>query len=301
MWSDDFLDRHRAEMIRSLQALLRIPSVGLAPAPGCPFGPDCAAALAYVLDLAAAHGLRVYNADGYAGHVEWGEGEDYIAVLAHLDVVPAGDGWTYPPFAGEIHDGVIYGRGAVDDKGPALSALWGLIALKEAGLHPKRKIRIIFGLDEESGWQCMKHYFAKQPFPIGGFSPDADFPLIYAEKGVAVLRLSAKVDQGSMNPRVIRLQGGDRINRIPDAAVAEIECHSETAAAEWEQKLLKEARTRRLEVSVSTSGSTVRLSVRGVPAHASTPDLGQNAVIHLASLLTTQPIANQSLWRALAT
>ena len=287
-------------MLDSLQQLLKIQSIKGPAANQAPFGTGPAEALAYVLSLAQSKGLNVKNLDGYAGFAEYGEGEDYVAVLSHLDVVPTGSGWTHPPFAAEIHEGRVYARGAVDDKGPALSSLWALVALKELGLKPKRKIRCIFGLDEENDWNCVKHYLSKEPEPLAGFTPDADFPLIYAEKGVATLKFEMKADVDSMCPKVIRFEGGHRVNMVPDYAYAVIDCYSETAAREWEQKLFKESRQRQIELDVSLNGSRIQIVVRGVSAHASRPELGVNSIVQLAALLSTNSISNAAMWRAVA-
>ncbi|QSO53425.1 dipeptidase PepV [Alicyclobacillus curvatus] len=295
-----FIEEHRARIVTSLQELLRIPSVEGAYVPGQPFGPEVANALKYVLQLASQHGFAVTNVDGYAGHVEFGTGDDYVAVLSHLDVVPAGGNWSYPPFAAEIHDGKIYARGAIDDKGPALSTLWALIGLKALGYAPKRKIRLIFGLDEESGWKCVQHYFSQQPLPLGGFTPDADFPLIHAEKGVATIRIEVPADAQSMNPKVLSFDGGQRSNMVPDLASAIVDCHSETAALEWEQKLHKEARARDWNVHINVTGAHIEIIVNGTSAHGSTPDAGVNAITRLASLLSTQSISNASMWRVIS-
>jgi succinyl-diaminopimelate desuccinylase len=293
----EFIERHRQDMIDTLRQLLQIESVEGPASPGMPFGPGPAKALEFVLQLAQAHGFGVKNVDGYAGHVEFGSGDDYVAVLSHLDVVPAGDGWQHPPFAAEIHDGKIYARGAVDDKGPALSTLWALIVLKEQGFQPKRKIRLIFGLDEESGWKCVEHYFSKEPKPLGGFTPDADFPLIYAEKGVASVLLSTRAELDSMSPTVLEFEGGLRVNMVADKAVATVECHSETAAREWEERIYREAKQRQVDVDIQVSGSRVRISVTGASAHGSTPEKGVNAIVQLAGLLSCQPVANAWMWR----
>lgn len=290
----------REEMVESLQQLLQVPSVKEPPEPDQPFGPGPARALAYALEMAEREGFTVKNVDGYAGHIEYGEGDEYVAVLAHLDVVPAGAGWTHPPFAAEIHDGKVYARGAIDDKGPAMSALWALIGLQRMGLRPKRKIRLILGLDEESDWKCMDHYFTKEPQPLGGFTPDADFPLIYAEKGVITIRVEVKADLDSMSPHVVAFEGGQRTNMVPDHAYAVLECHSETAAAEWEQKAHKSARQRQLDLDVNVSGSRVQIVSSGVSAHGSEPDQGVNAIVQLASVLSGQSISNTSMWRAMA-
>lgn len=295
-----FIEDHREEIIQSLQKLLQIPSVKAPAVAGNPFGPEVGMALEYVLKLAADRGFEVKNVDGYAGHVEFGDGEEYIAVLSHLDVVPEGTGWTRPPYGAEIHDGMIYARGAMDDKGPGMSALWALFALKELGFTPRRKIRIIFGLDEESDWECMDYYFKHEKSPLGGFTPDADFPLIYAEKGVCSVRIDIPADEESLNPQVIHFQGGHRDNMVPDYASVVVDCHSETAAQEWEHKLLKEAKVRQIEADVTVQGSQVHLNVHGHSAHGSTPHKGVNAITLLATLLGTHPISNASMWRFVA-
>lgn len=117
-------------------------------------------------------GFETRNFDGYAGDVRMGPlGVDPLAILVHLDVVPAGDGWTVPPFAAEIEDGRMYGRGMSDDKGPAAAALYAMYAMKKAGLPLKREVRLIFGCDEESGWECMKYYMAHCDMPPHRLQP----------------------------------------------------------------------------------------------------------------------------------
>lgn len=297
---EEFIQEHRQEMTDSLQSLLRIPSIEGAYSPGQPFGPETDAALKFVLNLASQNGLVIANADGYAGHVEYGEGDPYVAVLSHLDVVPAGGNWSCPPFEAQIVDDHVYARGAIDDKGPALSTLWALIGLKQLGLKPQRKIRLIFGLDEESGWKCMDKYFSTYPTPLGGFTPDADFPLIHAEKGVATLRIQVPADTNAMNPRVVSFDGGRRTNMVPDMASAMVDCHSEIAVKEWEEKLYKEARSRQIDARLNVSGSHIEIITHGASAHGSTPDEGVNAIVHLAALLASQPVSNASMWRAIS-
>lgn len=297
---DQYIQQYRDEMLGTLQDLLRIPSVKSEALPDKPFGTGPADALKYVLDLAKSKGLLVRNVDGYAGHTEYGEGNDYIAVVGHLDVVPAGAGWKHPPFGGEIQGDKVYARGVLDDKGPILAALWSLIMLHDLGMRPTRKVRVIFGLDEENDWRCMEHYFAREPAPLGGFTPDADFPMIYAEKGIATLKIEVPAESESMVPKVVRFQAGQRYNMVPDYAFAEIDCHSETAAREWETKLHKEARSRKIELGAEVHDSVIQLTVRGVSAHGSTPQQGVNAITQLAELLGIQSVSNASMWRVIA-
>lgn len=185
---------YKEEIIKDLQELIKIRSVKGPAVEGKPFGEEVNKALEYVLKRGEEFGFKVKNVDGYAGHVEYGEGDEIVGILVHLDIVPEGAGWNYPPFGGEIHDGKIYGRGASDDKGPAIVALYSLKVLKDAGIVPKRKIRVIFGVNEESGMEDMKYYFSKEPVPDLGFSPDAYYPIINREKGILHLFLDKDID-----------------------------------------------------------------------------------------------------------
>ena len=146
------IEELRSEMTETLASWIRIPSVKAAPAPGAPFGTEIRRSLDAALEDASRLGFSVRNFDGYAGDVRMGpEGVNPLAILAHLDVVPAGDGWQQDPFGAEIKDGKMYGRGTSDDKGPAVAALYAMYALKKAGLPLSREVRLILGCDEESG------------------------------------------------------------------------------------------------------------------------------------------------------
>ena len=160
------------DMITCLQESIRIPSVRGAAEPGAPYGAHVRRCLDHALAAATKLGFRTGNMDGHIGWCEYGEGEEMVAVLGHLDVVPEGEGWTVPPYEGRIVDGRIYGRGTMDDKGPTVASLYALQALKESGLPLKRRIRVIFGLNEETGSADMKYYAAHGgENPVMGFTP----------------------------------------------------------------------------------------------------------------------------------
>ena len=150
----------RTSILSHIQDSIRIESVSGEPYEGAPYGKGPKAALEHALRLGESFGLKTKNVDDRAGWVEYGEGEEMIAILGHLDVVPAGDGWNYPPFGGEICDGRLYGRGVLDDKGPVIGAICGLKAMKDLGIKTKRRIRVIFGCAEETGCDCIHHYIA---------------------------------------------------------------------------------------------------------------------------------------------
>ncbi|MBP5177017.1 MAG: Sapep family Mn(2+)-dependent dipeptidase, partial [Clostridia bacterium] len=173
--------------------LLSIESVKGTPLDGAPFGYGVKKALDYTLDLAKSFGFETKNYDGFVGEVTFGSGKPF-AVLCHLDVVPAGNenAWISPPFKPEIRDGNLYCRGVLDDKCGAICSLFALKRLKDEGARPTRQIKLILGCDEESGWGCIDHYLEKAVMPEDGISPDADFPVIYAEKGIVHAKFRLK-------------------------------------------------------------------------------------------------------------
>lgn len=247
----------------------------LKPAEGeYPFGKETADCLGYFLSLAAGMGFETHNYDNYVGEVIFGEGEE-LAILAHLDVVPAGSGWTFPPFGAVINDDLsaggvrgvkIWGRGTMDDKGPAVTALYCLKALKDEGFCPKRKIKLIVGCNEESGWACLEHYNQVAHMPDEGFSPDADFPAIYAEKGI--LHFSAAFPM--TDAPFLSLTAGGAVNMVCDDAIAVL---TDAAAQRLTGYTNKAAGT-----SFQFDRESKTLRVRGKSAHGSTPEKGANAL-----------------------
>ncbi len=186
--------RNKEDLIRDTQKFLQINSVmdESTAGPGRPFGEGVNASLTSLLEFGEKEGFTVKNLDGYAGHIEWGTGDEIVGVLCHVDVVPPGDGWTSDPFSADIRDGRIYARGAIDDKGPTMAAFYALKIVKDMRLPLSKRVRIIIGTDEESDWRCVDHYFKHEKMPDIGFAPDADFPIINAEKGIidASLRIA---------------------------------------------------------------------------------------------------------------
>ena len=182
----------RGQLLEAVRELVRIDSVETKAQPGAPFGPGVKKALLRALEMGEELGFRTVNLNNYIGYVEYGRGEDYVCAIGHVDVVTPGDGWKQPPFAGYAEKGVLYGRGVLDNKGPVLACLYGLYALKELGYEPKHRIRILFGCDEESGFEDLTYYLSKEQPPVYGFTPDCKFPVVYAERGRAVIRIEAK-------------------------------------------------------------------------------------------------------------
>src|SRR5690606_15054346 len=205
-----------------------------------PFGAGPKAALEFMLQKGLEQGMTTKNVDHMAGHIEMGQGKELVGVLCHVDVVPAGDAasWTYPPFEGQVADGKLFGRGAIDDKGPTMAAWLAMKLIHDAKIPLKKRVRMIIGTDEESGFQCVTRYFEKEEMPTIGFAPDADFPLINAEKGIAHLTFSSKEKRLS-NEQLLSFYAGSRTNMVPDEATATLK-YAEKSTSENFLKYLKE-------------------------------------------------------------
>ncbi|MBR0228623.1 MAG: Sapep family Mn(2+)-dependent dipeptidase [Clostridia bacterium] len=270
---EQLLSQYREEMMETVQKWVRIPSVKGDAAPGAPFGVEARKALDTAMADCEKFGLKTQIFDGYAGHADLGEGNtrDAIAILAHLDVVPVGDGWTKEPFGGERADGKIFGRGTSDDKGPAVAALYAMRAVKEAGVPLRRKVRLILGCDEECGSSDMAYYKKVTEMPRSGFSPDADYPVINIEKGGSHVRFVGDLCPEGL--QVLSMQVGERANVIPGFASALVEGDEDLAVkAEEAGKKLG------FPVKATVGNGAVILETTGLTGHAAFPSHGKNAI-----------------------
>ena len=202
-----YIEEHRDEMTELLAELVAVPSVQGEAADGCPFGAEPARALAIMLEKCRDYGFSVENVDNYAGSADFG-GEPALAILSHLDVVPAGSGWSSDPFTLTRDGDKLIGRGAIDDKGPAVAAVFALRAIKELGIPLKKGVRLIFGTNEENGSADLEYYRKKRELPPMVFTPDGEYPVINAEKGMLRVYFSAKYSG-------IPVRGGTVINAVP--------------------------------------------------------------------------------------
>lgn len=265
------------DMIETLQRWIRIPSVRAErSADNAPFGAEVRRALDTAMADIRRLGMEPRDIDGYCCDAEIGRGEETVAVLAHLDVVPAGDGWTHDPFGGEIENGRLIGRGTSDDKGPGVAALFAMKAIEDAGIPLRRRCRLILGCDEECGMQDLEYYEQKIGLPAMGFSPDANFPLINTEKGIMQMKLDAPLDDA----RLISIDCGTRANVVPGTATAVV-------AGDWREQAAAAFAVEDDDCQLETEldGGNTRIVVTGVPAHASTPEKGKNAGKMLLSVL----------------
>ncbi|MEW5321026.1 dipeptidase PepV [Geobacillus thermoleovorans] len=288
--------KRKDDLVRDVQALVRIPSVrdDEQAQPGAPFGPKVAEALEHMLHRGREEGFRVKNVDGFAGHIEMGHGEKLVGVLGHIDVVPPGDGWTMDPFAADVRNGRLYGRGAIDDKGPTMAAFYAMKIIRDLGLPIGKRVRLIIGGDEESDWRCVEHYFRHEEMPDVGFAPDADFPIIHAEKGIIDADLSYRPpgQEEAEGFALASFQAGRRYNMVPDAAEAVVEGagRTEELLGLYEQF----CRERGVKGSIRQSEGAVVFQLEGVSAHGAEPERGKNAGVYLAQFLASLPLDGQS-------
>lgn len=189
------IDMLSLKMIEDIKTIVKMPSVEGTFQQGAPFGKDIALTLDKVLEIAQSLGFETKNLDHYIGYAQYGKGEDYIGIIGHLDVVPTGLGWKHPPFSAYEEDGYIYSRGILDNKGPIMTCLYALYAIKELNIKLHKPVRIIFGCDEETGFKDLEYYLKHEKPPVMGWTPDCKYPVIYAERGRAVIEISAKEKQ----------------------------------------------------------------------------------------------------------
>lgn len=185
------IDELKKQMITDIIDIVKIDSVAGDALQGMPFGKGINDCLTEVLEIAYRLGFQIKNLDGYAGYAQLGEGSDYIGVIGHLDVVPAGEGWANPPFSGYCKDERIYSRGILDNKGPIMSCLYALYACKQCGVKFNKPIRIIFGTNEETGMKDVEYYLKYEKPPIMGWTPDCKYPVVYGERGRAKFKVKA--------------------------------------------------------------------------------------------------------------
>lgn len=245
-----------------------------------PFGQGCRDALDWMLEKGRKDGFEVHDVDGYAGDIIIGKGEEGLSILGHLDVIPAPkDGWDSDPFAPEVREGKLYGRGVSDDKGPLLAAYEAAKLYMRNNPDAEKHIRIIFGCNEERGSSCVAHYFTKMAPCVQAFTPDAEFPVIYGEKAHA----GAVLTSYFASDKLISLEGGTVSNAVPASCTAVLKGmdFSYIYAAQ-----AFSAKHPDIPHTIKTEGNNTVVTVFGKAAHASLPHLGLNAVVGMAYYLS---------------
>ncbi len=285
---DEYIESQKNEIVKEICNLVNISSVSEeTDDPEMPFGEGCKNVLDYTLKLGERLGFRTKNIDNYCGYIEFGEGEKLVGIIGHLDVVPSGDGWDTPPFEANIRDGKIYGRGTIDDKGPVISSLYAMKAVKD-NLKVNSRVRLILGVNEEKAWKCIKHYKEKEELPSIGFSPDANFPCIYAEKGIATIYI--KEDYSKYEDLPIKIAQIDcknnAINVVPKYCKVVLKLDPDKIdVGDCFNYLSDVIRELNFNISYDTYDTDIHITSKGVQAHAAHPELGKNAVSQMIILL----------------
>ncbi len=324
-----YIDAHTEEMIEDIFTLCRINSERMPAEEGRPYGPGPAEALAAALKMAESYGFTTRNYDNYVGTVDLNDSPKQLDILAHLDVVPAGEGWQVTePFSPIRKDGRLYGRGTSDDKGPAVAALYALRCVKELGLPVSKNVRLILGCDEECGSSDIAHYYRIEKEAPMTFSPDADFPVTNIEKGRLAGQFDADFAAGAALPRLVSVDAGIKVNVVPGKAFAvveglgreEMEKTAADVTAETGVQFLLEACEGGNKTDAQAAGDAgaaagddaasggktaaasdaesaaqtaccVKITAVGEGAHAAGPQAGNNALTGLLTYLTRLPLA----------
>jgi len=293
---DEIIDKEKENIIKSVCDTIKFQSVSLEDeaTPGAPFGEECKKVLEYVLDLGNKLGFRTKNIDGYCGYIEFGDGPELVGIIGHLDIVPAleEDGWTSPPFEATIRNGKIFGRGAIDDKGPVISALYAMKSVFDSAKVSKR-VRLILGLNEEKAtWKCIEHYKKNEEHPTIGFSPDSDFPGIYAEKGILSVQLKHEFEMDNITILDIDCKN-NAINVVPKYCAITLKYNSEENRREF-KSISDNASKIKIEIE-NIDKDTIKIISYGNAAHAAHPELGVNAITNLICYLCDDNDKNGSL------
>ncbi|MDD3168503.1 MAG: dipeptidase PepV [Eubacteriales bacterium] len=303
----DRIDEYQEEMIRTLQELIAIKSVAAGPLEGAPFGTGVQEAFEYMLGKAKAEGFDTENIDNFGGHIEFGgylfdekgemigTGDEIMGILCHLDVVPEGKDWDFDPYGGERVDDKIYGRGAIDDKGPTVAAFYAMKALKDAGVVPEKKVRLILGLDEETGWKGMDYYLKRVKHPDFGFTPDGDFPAIHGEMGILIFDLAKKIGKSAANAKGVSLRtmtGGNAANMVADYARAVIKAD---AYDDIRAKIAEFRKDTGYQINAKGIGKNLEITTLGVSSHGARPGKGLNAVSVLMKFFDEIPLQNEDV------
>lgn len=286
---DGLLESYHEEMCKELQALLRFKTIRGVAGPRIPFGIEIGRALDYIMDLGRKKGFDCIDFDGYACEMNLRAGDKAVGVISHLDVVPEGLGWAFKPYGGEIIDGKIYGRGAVDDKGPLIAAFYACLAIKESGLPISKTIKQIIGTDEESGkFDCIKYYKEKAEVPALGIVPDSWFPAVYAEKGFVNYIWTKKIHASTDGDlELVEIIGGEAFNIVASNAQIKFKAShvGKNQIAKAYAKFKEESMTTGIEIL--DENGLLCITFSGLAAHASVPEDGINAISLLLRFLKT--------------
>ena len=286
---EEFVEAHRQEMLEDICTLCRINSEKMPYKEGMPYGEGAFTALAEALSMAENYGFSITNYDNYVGTVDLNEKESQLDILAHLDVVPARDGWKETePFEPVVKGDKLFGRGTADDKGPAVAALYAMRAVKELGIPLKKNARLILGTDEECGSSDIAHYYAIEKEAPMTFSPDGSYPVVNTEKGGLNGHFTASFAPSDALPKLVSVEAGIKVNVVPGKARATVQGIDVEVMEKAAEEVSGETGIR-FEFDVEEDAATI--TAIGAGAHASKPEEGNNALTGLLVLIQRLPFA----------
>jgi len=281
-----WLQDHKADLLRDYRAILQIPSIESDGLPNAPFGQSNRDALDFALNLGRQWGMQTKDLEGFCGYAEFGTGEKLVLVLGHLDVVPVSPDWKHEPFGAEIDGEYVYARGAVDDKGPTMAAFYAARAIQQTFPELPCRLRVFFGCNEESGFQCVHHYAKHDEAPTFGVAPDSGWPLYHGEKGIANFIIERPLIVGDF--ALLEVCGGQRPNIVIDKCRARVRV-ADSVRAEVDAKLA-DSWDRNLEFA--WNGNVLEVNARGKAAHGAWPFGGDSAAIRcFRFLMDVAPVA----------
>ena len=285
---DSWFQRNDLKFRSDLEKLIAINSVRGPEEEGMPYGRASFEALETAKKMLNENGVEAENFENIVITADFVDAPPVIGVLAHLDIVAAGEGWDYDPFELTIDEGRYYGRGVIDNKGPAVAAMYAMYCARELCPDLKHGYRLILGSGEETGCLDIKEYLKKNDPPPNVFSPDSDFPIVNVEKGRLLLMFKASWSEDTASPRILEIHGGETPNVVPNVCEAVIEGISLSDVEAFCKKYSAETGA---EISAREVGDTVIITSKGKASHACYPESGLNAQTALVKMLSAMPFA----------
>lgn len=293
---DAWFDRHSDRLVSDVCKLIAVRSVREEALPGKPYGAGPAAALEAASAILESNGLKPENHENHVVTADLNDKEPALGILAHVDTVSEGGGWTSDPLTAVVRDGMLFGRGAIDDKGPAVAAIYALSAVKSLAPELKKGCRLILGSAEETGHEDLMHYRKTHRLPPNVFTPDSNYPVVNLEKGRFVPTFGAEWQESRALPRVVSVRGGAATNVVPNLAEALVEGFS----LAYIQDLCNEFSAKLgVKMSAESLYDVIKISAGGVAAHAMKPEEGVNAQTALIALLASLPLHESDGFRYL--
>ena len=285
---DKWFEIHLNEMLEDLGRLIEIISVSGPKENGAPYGAGPRAAIALARLMLEERGFVVDEFEDMVVTVDLGPSPPLMGILTHLDVVDAGDGWDSDPYKMTLRDGKIYGRGANDDKGPSIAAMYAVYCVRDVCPELKHGVRLIMGSGEEVGCEDIERYLSVIGLPAHVFTPDADYPVVNVEKGRLAAIFGADWDRDVTTPRIVSIIGGKTMNVVPDSAKAVIEGFTQGEAEEFCREYSAKTGT---VISAVPDGGRLVITANGTASHAALPHKGNNAQTALIKMLAAMPFA----------